>query len=146
MLQKSGTGDYLDEALNQIKNTSYTISAGTIYTRLSSIGHVSYIRFDDYYREHNQLEAAKSRIRQELEALEHIFGVENIIVLALMNDLSDIIISHGSYDEAEPIYRQKLALSKKVLGKEYLETLISINNLAELLRSQGKYNKAKPIH
>ncbi|RDW63389.1 hypothetical protein BP6252_10934 [Coleophoma cylindrospora] len=81
-----------------------------------------------------------------LELRKSKLGENNILTLAIKNEVGYALSRQGKFADAEKIYQETLALQEKVLGKEHPETLTSMSNVATALSDQGKYADAEKMH
>ncbi|MCK9387384.1 MAG: toll/interleukin-1 receptor domain-containing protein, partial [Sulfuritalea sp.] len=95
------------------------------------------LRAGQYFRANGRFPQAARIERHVLEKSRRLFGDENPITLAAMNNLASTLLAQGDLAGALELQKSVLATQRRLLGAEHPHTLTSMNNLAETLRAQG---------
>jgi hypothetical protein len=92
LLQQSGASeDDIEETLTQMQNREGFWTGGTLYEDILNNSHALARSAYDYYEQHDQVEEARSAIRQDMKALEVVIGSDNDLVMSVKVTLSALL-------------------------------------------------------
>lgn len=94
----------------------------------------------------SQLEAAVSLRVPLLLQCEQEFGPEDILTLAMVNNLAFLYDEQGKLGQAEQMYTRAMNGLEKLLGPEHIASLETVNNLGVLYWEQGKLDQAEQMY
>lgn len=93
-----------------------------------------------------QLEASRSELDGLLTESVRLFGENDRLTLAVMNQRANVLKYENRFDEAEQAYREVIARRTSALGADDRDTLLSRYNLALTLMRLKRYDEAFALY
>jgi CHAT domain-containing protein/Tfp pilus assembly protein PilF len=99
----------------------------------------------ELYFQQKDYSRAEPLVRQALEIVKQIEGVNQVSYAPILNDLARLYHAQGDFLRAEPLYRQALDSYLQKLNDKHFLYADTLNNLARLYQDQGDYPRAEPL-
>jgi tetratricopeptide (TPR) repeat protein len=89
---------------------------------------------------------AGKALQRRLEITERAYGLNNLKVARVLDNLAIVYIAQENYAKAEPFAKRTLDIREKLLPPEHVDLAESLNRLAKCYYYLGEYDRAEPLY